>query len=197
MGDKCIQVPVVLGVGSTQHLICTEIPLKPNAFEIKDTKKKVEITSCCVGGLVKENGAICAKVIIDAVLKKNINFKSVSDCKPDDCDGLDTRVICGDLRHCHVRQRSVLNPLLSFDRPQEHLAVRPQVQHRPPRLALAKHVLQGLPWQIKPPALVNPGIPHPIERHLRLGRGLFLLPVGHSGRPLAVTAPAASSPGAG
>lgn len=100
---KCIQVPVVLGVGSTQHLICTEIPLKPKAFEIKDTRKRVEITSCCVGGLVREHeNHWVAKVIIDAVLKKNINFKSVGQGKPDDCNDQDMKVVCGDLRHCYV-----------------------------------------------------------------------------------------------
>ncbi len=111
-GNKCIQVPVVLGTGATQHLICTEIPLKPRAFEIKDTKKKVRIISCCVGGLVHEGGHVVAKVIIDAILQKNINFKSVHDCKPDkDCEGLETRIICGDLRHCHVKHRTGLHPL--------------------------------------------------------------------------------------
>lgn len=63
MGEKvCIKVPVVVGLGSTQHLICTEIPLHPAALEIKDIQKKVCIESCEVGGN--------DKVIINAVLRK-------------------------------------------------------------------------------------------------------------------------------
>lgn len=110
MGQKCIQVPVVLGQNATQHLICTEIPLRPRAFEIKDTKHKVEVTSCKVGGLVRDiDGGVLAKVIVDAVLRKNINFKTVADdCRPRQADEaeagqvIETRVVCGDVRHCHV-----------------------------------------------------------------------------------------------
>lgn len=101
--------------GFTQQLICTEIPLCPPAFEIKDVQKRVEIISCEVGGIVEEKGHKIAKVIIDAVLKKNINFKTMlKDCPDDndfdrhgkkDDDVLapgETRVRCGDLRACFV-----------------------------------------------------------------------------------------------
>lgn len=124
-GKKCIKVPVVLGIGSTQQLICTEIPLCPPAFEIKDVVKRVVVTQCEVGGVVKDlKGNRIAKVIIDAVLQKNINFKTLKEECPDrkrnhhhhDDDYDDdrhkeeelapgeTRVRCGDLRHCFVRQ---------------------------------------------------------------------------------------------
>lgn len=121
---KCIKVPVVLGLGETQHLICTEIPLKPPAFEIKDVVKQVDVTQCCVGGVVKDEvkGKCIAKVIIDAVLRKNINFKTAEkkhrhdhdhdhdrdhDDDRDDKDldvqgALEAKVLCGDLRHCFV-----------------------------------------------------------------------------------------------
>lgn len=104
---KCVKVPVVLGLGATQHLICTEIPLRPPAFEVKDTEKRVEITQCSVGGVVSTNEKCVAKVIIDAVLKKNINFKTaqkeVDEQEPLQ-GALESRIICGDLRHCFVKQ---------------------------------------------------------------------------------------------
>ncbi|MCG0239716.1 MAG: hypothetical protein L6E13_11155 [Firmicutes bacterium] len=117
---KCIKVPVVLGLGETQHLICTEIPLKPPAFEIKDVVKRVDVTQCCVGGVVKDEvkERCIAKVIIDAVLRKNINFKTHEGNRdhqdhhgnhtgdgrkdPDVQGALETKMLCGDLRHCFV-----------------------------------------------------------------------------------------------
>lgn len=132
----CIQVPIVLGTGSTQHLICTEIPLKPAAFEIKEIQKKVVVTSCCVGGVVCEPGGIVFKVIIDAVLKKNINFKSVNDGgKKDDDDSLQTRLVCGDVRHCHVEIPFCTLIEVPFTFPDSTAAQRVQAAHATSDLA--------------------------------------------------------------
>ncbi|MFO7171646.1 MAG: hypothetical protein DIU70_001580 [Bacillota bacterium] len=138
---KCIKVPVVLGLGETQHLICTEIPLKPPAFEIKDVVKRVDVTQCCVGGVVKDEvkEKCIAKVIIDAVLRKNINFKT-DEMKRDhrdhhgdhDGDGrkdpdvqgaLEAKMLCGDLRHCFVKQRAPSNLPPSATPPRPSAAV--------------------------------------------------------------------------
>lgn len=113
--QKCVKVPVVLGSGVTQHLICTEVPLRPPAFEIKDTTKRVDVTQCKVGGVVTSDDRCIAKVIIDAVLRKNINFKTAERDHESDHGlqgGLESRVVCGVLRHCFVKQLPRLHPRL-------------------------------------------------------------------------------------
>ncbi len=82
--------------------------LRPPAFEIKDIQKEVVITSCHVGGVVDEGDKQIVKVIIDAELRKNINFKTLEDCDVELDDGVDAgnieraRSVCGDVRHCFV-----------------------------------------------------------------------------------------------
>ena len=92
MDQKCvlIKVPVVVGIGHSQVLIVTKIPLQPPAFEIKDIDKEVIIDSCNV---------VNNKVIINATLRKNINFKTFE--HKDIFDGNER--VCGDVRHCTVR----------------------------------------------------------------------------------------------
>jgi hypothetical protein len=85
-----IKVPVVVGIGDCQALVVTKIPLHPPAFEIKDIDKKVIVDQCHV---VKN------KVIINATLYKNINYKTFG--HKDEFDGNER--VCGDLRHCTVR----------------------------------------------------------------------------------------------
>lgn len=85
--------------------------------------KEVDVTSCAVGGVVMEDGKQVVKVILNAVLRKNINFKVLERCDDDrdhdddhdDCDDRDkdrddfrggtietVESRCGDVRHCAV-----------------------------------------------------------------------------------------------
>jgi len=84
-----IKVPVVINTGSAQILVVTEIPLTPPAFEIKDIDKEVIVEQC---------KAITDKVIINGILRKNINFKTFE--SEDTFDNVSR--VCGDVRHCTV-----------------------------------------------------------------------------------------------
>jgi len=85
-----IKAPVVVGDGSCQVLVVTEIPLDPPAFEIHSITKKVNVEQC---------HAVHDRVIINGTLNKNIIYKTLTDT--DTFNG-NTRY-CGEIRHCTVR----------------------------------------------------------------------------------------------
>ncbi|HOQ75712.1 MAG TPA: DUF3794 domain-containing protein [Thermoclostridium sp.] len=81
MGKKELQVPVVVGVGSEQFFIEKEIkvsPPSPPIFEIKEIKKWVEVYDVKV---------IPGKVIFNAYLWKDINYKTVEHVHDDSVNG--------------------------------------------------------------------------------------------------------------
>jgi hypothetical protein len=71
MGEKIIQVPVVVGKGEQQFFIEKEIviaPPCPPVYMVKEIKKWID---------VYDMTAICGKVIFNAYLWKDINYKTV------------------------------------------------------------------------------------------------------------------------
>jgi len=81
MGKKELQVPVVVGVGSEQFFIEKEIkvsPPSPPIFEIKEIKKWIEVYDVKV---------IPGKVIFNAYLWKDINYKTVEHVHDDSVNG--------------------------------------------------------------------------------------------------------------
>ncbi|MBF8983165.1 DUF3794 domain-containing protein [Lutibacter sp. B2] len=71
MHKKLIQVPVIIGKGSKQTLVVTELqisPPSPPVFRVKDIDEKVVITNKKV---------IPGKVIINGFIDKNINYKTL------------------------------------------------------------------------------------------------------------------------
>ncbi|WP_427339753.1 DUF3794 domain-containing protein [Caloranaerobacter sp. DY30410] len=78
MPNKIIQVPVVIGEGYKQFLLVTILtihPPSPPVFRIKDIEKEVIITNCKV---IKD------KVIINGIVDKNINYKTVEHVHEDE-----------------------------------------------------------------------------------------------------------------
>lgn len=63
-----IEVPLIVGIGTAQALVCTTVPLPAPALEVKEIRKTVIIDSC---------KAVPGKVIIDGRLRKDINFKTL------------------------------------------------------------------------------------------------------------------------
>ncbi|QIB26751.1 DUF3794 domain-containing protein [Caloranaerobacter azorensis] len=73
-----IQVPVVIGEGSKQFLLVTVLtiaPPSPPIYRINNIEKKVIITNCKV---IKD------KVIINGLVDKNINYKTVEHVHEDE-----------------------------------------------------------------------------------------------------------------
>ena len=101
MPPTTIKVPVVIGENFCQVLVVTEIPLDPPALTIKDIDKEVKVTNCKV---------IQDKVIVNGILHKNINYKTLDECKRTDEHEMEDRhhlkddfhLVCGDVRHCSV-----------------------------------------------------------------------------------------------
>ncbi len=67
--DAVVELPVLIGSGQRQVLVCAAIPLPSPALEVKEIRKTVIIDSCTV---------IPGKVIIDGRLRKDINFKTLA-----------------------------------------------------------------------------------------------------------------------
>jgi hypothetical protein len=80
---KKIQVPVVVGYGEKQELVvnlATVSPPSPPVFRIKDIDKIVEIFDYKVVPIdEKKDGIWKVKVIIDAFIDKNVNYKTITD----------------------------------------------------------------------------------------------------------------------
>ena len=84
-----IKVPVVVGTGTAQVLVVTEIPLSPPAFALNEVDKEVRIEQCEV---------ITGKVIINGILHKVIQYKTKENV--DLIHGV--KRVCGNVRHCTV-----------------------------------------------------------------------------------------------
>ena len=71
MGEKILQVPVVIGKGEQQFFIEKEIcitPPCPPVYMVKEIKKWIDVYDVT---------AICGKVLFNAYLWKDINYKTV------------------------------------------------------------------------------------------------------------------------
>lgn len=90
-----IKTEAVVGVGETQVLVVADIPITPPAFEIKEIQKTVIIEDCT---------PIEDKVIINGVLRKNINFKTFGEQHESHPHHMHKKVkrVTGDLRHVTV-----------------------------------------------------------------------------------------------
>jgi hypothetical protein len=89
MVNKILQVPVVIGKGEEQFFIEKEIcfaPPTPPVYMVKDIKKWVD---------VYDMKAICGKIIFNAYLWKDINYKTVERV----CDD----VVSGPLYHYTIK----------------------------------------------------------------------------------------------
>lgn len=80
----CIQVPVVVGIGSCQVPVNCQVSLAGNAIEIDHIQKSVEI-------LPAASKVIDGEVIIDGILHKDVVYKKKVN-----------QTACGPLRYCLV-----------------------------------------------------------------------------------------------
>jgi hypothetical protein len=81
MMKKVLQVPVIVGEGSEQFFIEKDIcisPPSPPVYRVEGIEKWIEVTSSKV---------ICGKVIFNALLWKNINYKTVEHVHDDTVNG--------------------------------------------------------------------------------------------------------------
>lgn len=81
MAKKQLQVPVIVGTGTAQFFIEKDIkisPPSPPVFEIKEIRKKID---------VYEMKVIPGKIIFNAWLWKDINYKTVEHVHDDSVNG--------------------------------------------------------------------------------------------------------------